>query len=552
MNIRRQDWDKLAKERSRRLECADKFLEKDKFVRREDMVALLETVLLPYDKVAIEGDNQKQADFLSKCLTLVNPEKVNNLHIIQSAVSLLEHTLIFEKGIARKLDFCYSGPQSKKIASLLKDKLMELGAIHTYLELYARYFVDLTPKVALIVADKADRQGNLYTGFSTEDTPVIVEATKFKQGIVIVQVNEIVDQLPRIDIPGDWVDFIVEAPQPFTIKPLFTKDPARITDGKILKAMMAIKGIYMEYGIKTLNHGVGFDTAAIELLLPTYGEELGLKGKICTNFVLNPHPTMIPAIESGWVESIHCFGGEVGMEEYVNARSDVFFIGADGSMRSNRAFSQMAGHYAVDMFIGSTLQIDKFGNSSTAIKNMIVGFGGAPNLGCNAGGRRHSSQAWLKCGSEIPMSGRLTGEVAKGRKLVVQMLDTVGPKGVHSFVDSLDAVAMAEELGLDVAPVMIYGDDVTHIISEIGIAYLHKCSSLEERQAAISSIAGNGSDASGKKLLQMRGLGLVKTPEDLGVDRERANKKLLAAQSLEELVEWSGGLYKLPSVYKKQ
>ena len=32
-----------------------------------------------------------------------------------------------------------------------------------------------------------------------------------------------------------------------------------------------------------LNHGIGFNTAAIELLLPTYGEKLGLKGKIATS-----------------------------------------------------------------------------------------------------------------------------------------------------------------------------------------------------------------------------------------------------------------------------
>ncbi len=42
-----------------------------------------------------------------------------------------------------------------------------------------------------------------------------------------------------------------------------------------------------------------------------YGEQLGLKGKICKHWTLNPHPTLIPAIESGWVESVHCFGGEL-------------------------------------------------------------------------------------------------------------------------------------------------------------------------------------------------------------------------------------------------
>ena len=37
------------------------------------------------------------------------------------------------------------------------------------------------------------REGNLYTGPNTEDTPAIVEATAFSGGIVIAQVNELVD-----------------------------------------------------------------------------------------------------------------------------------------------------------------------------------------------------------------------------------------------------------------------------------------------------------------------------------------------------------------------
>jgi malonate decarboxylase alpha subunit len=30
----------------------------------------------------------------------------------------------------------------------------------------------------------------------------------------VAQVNEIVDRLPRVDIPGDWVDFVVPGPAP--------------------------------------------------------------------------------------------------------------------------------------------------------------------------------------------------------------------------------------------------------------------------------------------------------------------------------------------------
>lgn len=273
---------------------------------------------------------------------------------------------------------------------MVQQQKISIGSIHTYLELYGRYFIDLIPNVCLITAQAADAQGNLYTGANTEDTPAIVEATAFKSGIVIAQVNELSDQLPRVDIPADWVDFFIVSPKANYVEPLFTRDPAQITEVQILMAMMVIKGIYAPYQVQRLNHGIGFDTAAIELLLPTYGNELGLKGKICSNWALNPHPTLIPAIESGFVESIHSFGSEVGMDDYIRNRSDVFFTGADGSMRSNRAFSQAAGLYACDLFIGSTLQIDLQGNSSTATVDRIAGFGGAPNMGSDPHGRRHS------------------------------------------------------------------------------------------------------------------------------------------------------------------
>src|SRR5256885_8847804 len=88
------------------------------------------------------------------------------------------------------------------------------------------------------------------------------------------------------------------------------------------------------------------------------------------------------------------------MEDYIRARSDVFFTGADGSLRSNRAFCQAAGHYACDLFIGSTLQIDLDGNSSTATLGRIAGFGRAPNMGADARRRRHASAAWPKARSE--------------------------------------------------------------------------------------------------------------------------------------------------------
>jgi malonate decarboxylase alpha subunit len=310
--------------------------------------------------------------------------------------------------------------------------------------------------------------------------------------------------------------------------------------------MMVIRGIYEKHGVKSLNHGIGYNTAAIELLLPTYGESLGLKGKICRHWALNPHPTLIPAIESGWVESVHCFGGEVGMEKYVAARRDVFFTGHDGSLRSNRTLCQLAGQYAVDLFVGSSLQIDEAGNSSTVTRGRLAGFGGAPNMGHDPGGRRHSSQAWLDMMTD-------TDPLARGRKLVVQVVETFQNGNKPVFVESLDAVGAKADIGLETAPVMIYGHDVTHIVTEEGIAYLYKTDSMEERRQAIAAIAGVtplGLKHDVKATEKLRREGLIALPEDLGIRRTDAKRSLLAAKNVEELVEWSEGLYEPPAKFR--
>lgn len=280
-------WDTLERSRQARLERAAPWA-RGREVATSDVGKLLHAVLEPGDKVCLEGNNQKQADFLAQALADLDPARVHDLHMVQSVLSLPSHLDVFERGIASKLDFSFSGPQSVRLANLVAEGRIQIGAIHTYLELFGRYFIDLTPRVALVAAQAADRHGNLYTGPNTEDTPVIVEATAFGGGIVIAQVNEIVDSLPRVDIPADWVNFVVQAPKPNHIEPLFTRDPAQISEIQVLMAMMAIKGIYAEYGVNRLNHGIGFDTAAIELLLPTYAESLGLKGKICQHWALNP------------------------------------------------------------------------------------------------------------------------------------------------------------------------------------------------------------------------------------------------------------------------
>jgi malonate decarboxylase alpha subunit len=235
------------------------------------------------------------------------------------------------------------------------------------------------------------------------------------------------------------------------------------------------------------------------------------------------------------------------MEDYVRERSDVFFTGRDGSLRSNRVLCQLAGQYGVDLFIGSTLQMDADANSSTVTLGRIAGFGGAPNMGHDPRGRRHGTPAWLDL---ITADG---GDVVRGRKLVVQLAETYQRGGQPVFVESLDAVRVGKASGMPIAPVMIYGDDVTHVVTEEGIAYLYRAQGLEERRAALAAIAGAtpvGMKADHRRTEALRQRGLVAFPEDVGVRRGDARRSLLAARSIDDLVAWSGGLYRPPARFR--
>jgi malonate decarboxylase alpha subunit len=515
-----------------------------KFVDKANALALLKAILRSGDRVCIEGDNQKQADFFARELVKLDPATVNHLHMTQSTVVLDEHLDLFRLGIADRLDFAYSGPQSRALYQLAAEKKVKIGAIHTYLELYGRYFVDLYPQVAILAAEACDEQGNVYTGSNTEDSPIIAEATRFKMGVVVVQVKEKLADLPRVDIPASWVDFIVVTGDDYHLQPLFTRNPGKITNQQILMAMMAMKGIYQPYGVQALNHGLGYATAAIELLLPTYGAQLGLKGQVATRWVLNPHPTLIPAIEAGFVEHVYAFGGEPGMEDYVRARPDIFAVGPDGSMRSNRCCAHIAGLYAIDLFIGATLQIDRFGNSSTAIKGMIAGFGGAPNLGGTPPGRRHNTAATTAAGAMVE-------HVFRGRKLVVQITPTRSEKkNIPVFVEELDAQQLHQDGIFPEPPVMIAGDQVTHIVTELGIAFLDRCPDGATRQQAVAAVAGDtpvGLSVNAATVDSLRSAGIVQTVADLGIDPAAATTDLLPVHSLEDLVSASGGLYRIPA-----
>ncbi|TDH86527.1 malonate decarboxylase subunit alpha, partial [Acinetobacter baumannii] len=80
--------------------------------------------------------------------------------------------------------------------------------------------------------------------------------------------------------------------------------------------------------------------------------------------------------------------------------------------------------------------------------------------------------------------------LARSKKLVVQKVETLQEGRKPTCGVRLGAIDVSKTAGLPLAPIMIYVDDVTHLLTEEGIAYLYKASSQEERQAMIAAVAG--------------------------------------------------------------
>ena len=122
-----RSWSTRREDKAQRL-CRAANLTNGRVLRTDRIVDALEVLLAPGDRVALEGNNQKQADFLSRSLAKVDPAKVHGLHMLISSISRPEQIDIFETGIARRIDFAFAGPQSLRVAQLVEDGSLEVGA----------------------------------------------------------------------------------------------------------------------------------------------------------------------------------------------------------------------------------------------------------------------------------------------------------------------------------------------------------------------------------------------------------------------------------------
>jgi malonate decarboxylase alpha subunit len=174
-------------------------------------------------------------------------------------------------------------------------------------------------------------------------------------------------------------------------------------------------------------------------------------------------------------------------------------------------------------------------------------------MGADARGRRHASPAWLKAGAQARAGRTGVHVMPRGQKLVVQLVETFREHMQPAFVETLDAWTLAEQAHMEIPPVMIYGDDVTHILTEEGIANLLLCRTDEEREQAIRGVAGYTPIGLGRDRAMVENLrdrGIIQRAEDLGIDKRDATRSLLAARSMRDLVRASGGLYDPPKRFR--
>jgi Malonate decarboxylase, alpha subunit, transporter len=106
-----RSWTTRRDEKQRRMQQVQHWME-GPILPRTKMIEALESLIVSGDRVVLEGDNQKQADFLSRSLVQVDAKKVHDLHLIISSLSRPEHLTLFELGIAKKVDFAFAGAQS--------------------------------------------------------------------------------------------------------------------------------------------------------------------------------------------------------------------------------------------------------------------------------------------------------------------------------------------------------------------------------------------------------------------------------------------------------
>src|SRR5260221_12613762 len=109
-----RSWTTRRDEKRRRMQLVQPWMQ-GPILPKARIIEALETLIVSGDRTVLEGDNQKQADFLSRFLVKVDPKKLHDLHLIISSISRPENLTLFELGIARSVDFAFDVRKSLRL-----------------------------------------------------------------------------------------------------------------------------------------------------------------------------------------------------------------------------------------------------------------------------------------------------------------------------------------------------------------------------------------------------------------------------------------------------
>ena len=75
-----RSWTTRRDEKRRRMQLIQPWM-KGPILPKERIIEALETLIVSGDRIVLEGDNQKQADFLSRSLVKVDPKKLHDISV---------------------------------------------------------------------------------------------------------------------------------------------------------------------------------------------------------------------------------------------------------------------------------------------------------------------------------------------------------------------------------------------------------------------------------------------------------------------------------------
>jgi hypothetical protein len=119
-------WTKRRAEKERRMQAVSRWMS-GPVIPTYKTVEALEALVVAGDRIVLEGDNQKQADFISRSLVKVDAKKIHDLHLIISSISRPEHLTLFELEIAKRVGFAFAGPQTFVLHSYSKTRSLKLA-----------------------------------------------------------------------------------------------------------------------------------------------------------------------------------------------------------------------------------------------------------------------------------------------------------------------------------------------------------------------------------------------------------------------------------------